>query len=95
MRSYYNGGVYRLSFKRKNNFMHLAIRRVLVLIQVRRRCAPPQTSTRLILRRGKRTRKAVRGRKRPTPLDRLRWGRFHRSAASVLLSCIHPRFSQG
>ena len=30
MRSYYNGGVYRLSFKRKNNFMHLAIRRALV-----------------------------------------------------------------
>ena len=33
MRSYYNGGVYRLSFKRKNNFMHLAIRRVLVATQ--------------------------------------------------------------
>ena len=29
LRSYYNGGVYRLSFKRKNNFMHLAPWRVL------------------------------------------------------------------
>lgn len=58
MRSYYNGGVYRLSFKRKNNFMHLAIRRVLVLIQVRRRCAPPQPSTRM--RRKRRNKRKAR-----------------------------------
>ena len=61
MRSYYNGGVYRLSFKRKNNFMHLAPWRVLGIDK----CGSlrsPQPSTRrnkIIRLNGKRERSGV------------------------------------